>query len=827
MANIEQDGRVTRFSRPQTFLRRLANTAALASTVLALTLAPTIVAAAGWKLAGPPNTPLTAVAFGAAAPNVIVAGRNGQLFSSQDFGATWKFVAGAWGPCSVDLPPPFVNVANPAGDYLTLNMCEGLYYSPDSEAFGRLSNGVLTDARLVSANPLNPSEIYAYAGGTLVYSTNRLTSYLSIVFPGPTKLFYVDWSAGNIFSAVGGTVYRLPVGQAGPWQTFSTGLPPGTVSAFAGGGAHLYLATSNGVYRSANQGLTWQLSLAQTATAIGAGDGSSMAAYAVVGTGLQTTQDGGQTWTALPALPRTPTVNNVVMSPSNPQQVVALTNRGLMQSSDGGQTFAAPKTSWQLPGAAALGVVTNATNAAQLFVRAVPDLSGAIDPALTLDGGTTWSYPTGPAEFDPGAFGPVPLQPLWASGNIAVASSTSVVNGSVGLYQSVDSGVTWTSVGSIVFRLGETTRLVPAKNGTTLYVYSNYDHAGTAYVEVYESVNSGATWTDLGYFSGTLNVARQRPDTGELLAGIDVGLYHSTNGLLWTAIGTGLPGARVISLAISPSTPTTMYAGIDTETGPAVFKSVDGGNTWVAAGTLIPNDAAKGLAVDPVSPNTVYAGFANGGVYRSVDGGVTWTSAAAGLFDAQVNELAFSLSDPHRLFASTPSGAFSVDTSVAPPSSAKAIEYYYPTFDHYFVTADPAEIAALDGGVFPGWVRTGETYAVETTVANGLNPSCRFFSASFAPKSSHFYTPYTLECNLLKAGTVWQFEGIVWQQRLRGIDGYCPPGFEPYYRLYNNGAGGAPAHRYTIKSSIVSQMQAQGWIVEGAVETNAFACVPQ
>ena len=40
------------------------------------------------------------------------------------------------------------------------------------------------------------------------------------------------------------------------------------------------------------------------------------------------------------------------------------------------------------------------------------------------------------------------------------------------------------------------------------------------------------------------------------------------------------------------------------------------------------------------------------------------------------------------------------------------VEYYNATLDHYFITADPAEIALLDGGGLGGaWQRTGESFA--------------------------------------------------------------------------------------------------------------------
>jgi hypothetical protein len=55
--------------------------------------------------------------------------------------------------------------------------------------------------------------------------------------------------------------------------------------------------------------------------------------------------------------------------------------------------------------------------------------------------------------------------------------------------------------------------------------------------------------------------------------------------------------------------------------------------------------------------------------------------------------------------------------------------------------------------------------------------------------------------------------------------GNCPAGTVPLYRLYNNGQGGAPNHRYTIDGATRSLMIAASWIPEGNGPDGVFACV--
>ena len=147
-----------------------------------------------------------------------------------------------------------------------------------------------------------------------------------------------------------------------------------------------------------------------------------------------------------------------------------------------------------------------------------------------------------------------------------------------------------------------------------------------------------------------------------------------------------------------------------------------------------------------------------------------------------------------------------------------AIEYYYTDWNMYFITSIPAEIANLDGGAYGGvWKRTGLRFNVYPISPQPSSASTvfRFFSTTFAPKSSHFYTANGAEYNSLLANPNWQFEGPVFSTPLPAADGSCPPGSIPIYRLYNNGMGGAPNHRFTTDINVRAQMIAAGWIPEG------------
>jgi uncharacterized delta-60 repeat protein len=155
-----------------------------------------------------------------------------------------------------------------------------------------------------------------------------------------------------------------------------------------------------------------------------------------------------------------------------------------------------------------------------------------------------------------------------------------------------------------------------------------------------------------------------------------------------------------------------------------------------------------------------------------------------------------------------------------------AIEYYHVGFNHYFMTSIPGEVALLDAGAYNGWSRTGQLLPLYPLNTPATVPMCRFFSgAAFAPQSSHFYTPFDFECAFVKKSPQWIFEGNVMAVQLPDQAGACPGTTSPLYRLYNNGQGGAPAHRYTTSRTIRDSMLPLGWIAEGA-GIGVTACLP-
>lgn len=313
------------------------------------------------------------------------------------------------------------------------------------------------------------------------------------------------------------------------------------------------------------------------------------------------------------------------------------------------------------------------------------------------------------------------------------------------------------------------------------------------------------------------------PDTGKIFKSTD-------GGGQWRQVPIPVPAGVVIwSLAIDPATPSIVYAGYTSNSADkgGVFKSIDSGETWIAAQNGLPDTIiVRALAIDPSAPARIYAATQQG-VFRSTDAAASWTPINAGLTNLHVWSLSIDRTGS-LLRAATAAGLFEYQLSGLPPSAnVPVIEYFYAAFDHYFITSVPNEITALDNGAYPGWVRTGLQFNAYAAPNENSAPVCRFFSAAFAPKSSHFYTPFATECAIRRADPAWTLESAdAFDIAVPAADGSCAAGLTPVYRLYNNSQGGAPNHRYTTDLAARAQMIAQGWAPEGVGPNAVEMCSP-
>lgn len=166
------------------------------------------------------------------------------------------------------------------------------------------------------------------------------------------------------------------------------------------------------------------------------------------------------------------------------------------------------------------------------------------------------------------------------------------------------------------------------------------------------------------------------------------------------------------------------------------------------------------------------------------------------------------------------SGNFYVGTATT------VVEYFADQQDHYFITAEPGEIAKLDAGY--EYKRTGQSFKAWLRQADApayAAPVCHFHASG---PDSHFYSLNPAECEMLKSLELadkaarpkdlsypgWQFQGTAFYA-LAPENGKCSPGSTPVYRFYNGRwAENDSNHRFTAAGSMQLAMS-MSWSDEG------------
>ncbi len=208
-----------------------------------------------------------------------------------------------------------------------------------------------------------------------------------------------------------------------------------------------------------------------------------------------------------------------------------------------------------------------------------------------------------------------------------------------GVWRTTDGGASWTPLTDQMPNLAIGALALDPTNESIIYAgtgeanYANHSRYGLG---IYKSVDGGQTWTHLG----------EAEFGGRTIARI---LVHPTNPqTVYVAVARagGFP-----ALAAAKNHP-----GANGPVG--VFRSDDGGLTWSQMLNGLPDQAATDLAMHPTSPDVLYAGIGHifgapeNGIYKTVDGGASWSKLAGGLPSQFVGRISLAVapSNPARLY---------------------------------------------------------------------------------------------------------------------------------------------------------------------------------
>jgi photosystem II stability/assembly factor-like uncharacterized protein len=571
-------------------------------------------------------------------------------------------------------------------------------------------------------------------------------------------------------------------------------------------------AASNGIYRTADAGLTWTQVSTQSTKDMEFKPNDPNTIYAV-GTRFYKSTNGGVSFASASNLP-TVSRMSIAVTAANPNVVYVLGAnqrdfQGFYRSSDGGNNFSTRATSPNILGYSStgsdvgegqafydLGMTVSPTNSEYVVICGV-------NVWISKDGGSNWKVASNGVHVDVHA---VEFYP--GNENILFAVSDG------GIYRTENGGTNWSNLGntlaiSEMYRFGVSAR-DPNKilsgwqdNGTNMlsggiwkHVYGGdgfecfFDWADTnsLYAEtqnggLVKTTNGGKNWSNItpsGQTGPWSTAWIQDPKDAQVLYYGSTNLFKSsTRGSDWQQLGT-LPGSgSVRNITVDPSNNKNIFVVKAT----SLARSTDGGNNWTSISTALPTSSASinHVTVDYANSNILWAclsGYtANTKVYKSTNGGTSWTNYSEGLPNLPANSIIPQKSTNGGVYVAMDVGVYYRDNSMSawvpffanlPNVSVRELDIYYaPNLNDSKI-----RVATFGRGIWESYLYNAEP---PVSVSKGKSAPKNFMAIS--EKHNHSITlsftseeaqPYSVEITDLKGAHLQSIDLGVVSKAYRG-----------------------------------------------------------
>ena len=534
-------------------------------------------------------------------PSTLYGSYWGVLYKSTDGGVSWREVAGQdaggdWLRKAMAIDPSgralYGFVGMEVGAMLERSFDGGVTWEDVTTG---IPAAVMSEAGLVEGkaafavfvDPRDTSRLYLHHigdSGPAYVSSDRAQTWSEL--SGPE----LDWVRA-VFHAAPGTPTAAIEAAAGLLTDFNGTVTDASIGAIRSAEARgvvvdptntavLYVPTDQGVYKSTDQGQTWNKASAgltdPLVRSVLVDPASPTTIYVTTSASMIKSTDGGASWNTILECSLGEVGRYVALAPSSPSSLYARTSYDFFRSDDGGAT-------WTLLG--------EPPGELRLVASDRPDTIFAhgeyFNPPgnslyLSTDAGAEWNLVVGLPAFPVRVMAEAPDDPSMLYAGVLNSSGEGPLYN--GVFKSTDGGETWTPAGDRSWGPGVTALAVDPYNPLTIYAVQDARGDGSEddVQTLWRSTDGGETWGRI-YVEGLSD--------------------------------------HVLSLLADPRTPDILYSVTKTaDAALVVYRSTDGGFEWQAVGEALPTagleDPAESdepcVQIDPAPGGGLYAATGEG-----------------------------------------------------------------------------------------------------------------------------------------------------------------------------------------------------------------------
>ncbi len=607
---------------------------------------PTASGFGAWQVVGPSGGDVRVVAIDPRNKDrLYISTLDGQIHTSADGGRSWHLLVNLNEPELV-LDQLFVDSSDSMKIYASGHrhkMAGGFFRSTDGGATWKESKDLQNESiHAMTQSSLDPRILLV---GTIngVWVSRDSGEDFEKISSGtmPVNIDSLAMDPRNTSTMYAGTWWRAykTIDSGKSWRLIKNGMIDDSdvfaITLNSRNPEHVVASACSGIYESINGGEKWSKiqgipsqsrrtrDLVQHPTMPGT-------IYAGTTEGFWMTSNGGRSWSL--TTQRNLEINSIAVHPDEPNRVfIGTNNYGVMVSNDGGRNFV--QTNDGFTSRFTYSVTPDVQQPNRLYAATHNTATGGGFFFISSDGGRNWQQAR---NLDVNRVRAFVLR------QDAKDPNQMYLGTNVGLFRSVDRGLSWTQVVA-----SRSTRKTPVRKPTPKRPVKR-----TAAVapKGHASIPTVITPPMVPAITEKIKVLELIPGGG-LLAGTDKGLYRSRDlAQGWEKLGFGLGlNENIFAVHISPLRPTTIWAGTATS---GVVVSRDNGKTWAKTSGAVDNIPISSITSDPTRPDYIYVGTTQT-FYLSRDAGATWMRRGGNLTLGNFTSILINPSNPDEILLSS------------------------------------------------------------------------------------------------------------------------------------------------------------------------------